>query len=375
MAPISILMKPSSGMCNMQCDYCFYCDETRKREQESYGFMSEQTLKNTIRKTILRAEGMVSYAYQGGEPTLRGIEFFQKAVEFQKRYNKHGIRVNNALQTNGYLIDEAWCKFFKENHFLVGLSVDGIKETHDKYRHNKNGDPTYDRILHAAELMDQYGVEYNILTVVNQAVAANIKPIYSFYKKRGWNYQQYIACLDPLDEMRGQNEYALKPEIYGTFLTELFNLWYEDWKRGEQPYIRQFENYIGILLGYPPESCEQRGCCGIQNVVEADGSVYPCDFYMLDEYCLGNFNENRIDEINSKRNEIGFVNRSRKLTQECRKCNYYKVCRGGCQRNREWNSTTDCYENYFCKSYQIFFEACLDRMNEIATVIQKKGNN
>ena len=321
MAPISILMKPSSGMCNMQCDYCFYCDETRKREQESYGFMSEQTLKNIIRKTILRAEGMVSYAYQGGEPTLRGIEFFQKAVEFQKRYNKHGIRVNNALQTNGYLIDDAWCKFFKENHFLVGLSVDGIKETHDKYRHNKNGDPTYDRILRAAELMDQYGVEYNILTVVNQAVAANIKPIYSFYKKRGWNYQQYIACLDPLDEMRGQNEYALKPEIYGTFLTELFNLWYEDWKRGEQPYIRQFENYIGILLGYPPESCEQRGCCGIQNVVEADGSVYPCDFYMLDEYCLGNFNENRIDEINSKRNEIGFVNRSRKLTQECRKCN------------------------------------------------------
>ena len=131
MPPISVLMKPSSGMCNMKCDYCFYCDETQKRIQESYGFMSEQTLKNVIRKTMLRAEGAVSYAFQGGEPTLRGIDFFEKVVEFEKQYNKHGIRVNNALQTNGYLINEAWCEFFQKNHFLIGLSVDGTKEIHD----------------------------------------------------------------------------------------------------------------------------------------------------------------------------------------------------------------------------------------------------
>ena len=179
MPPISVLMKPSSGMCNMKCDYCFYCDETQKRIQESYGFMSEQTLKNVIRKTMLRAEGAVSYAFQGGEPTLRGIDFFEKVVEFEKQYNKHGIRVNNALQTNGYLIDEAWCEFFQKNHFLIGLSVDGTKEIHDSYRHTKDGKPTFDRIHHAAELMDRYGVEYNILTVVNQKVASNITEIYS----------------------------------------------------------------------------------------------------------------------------------------------------------------------------------------------------
>lgn len=123
MPPISVLMKPSSGMCNMKCDYCFYCDETQKRIQESYGFMSEQTLKNVIRKTMLRAEGAVSYAFQGGEPTLRGIDFFEKVVEFEKQYNKHGIRVNNALQTNGYLINEAWCEFFQKNHFLIGFPL------------------------------------------------------------------------------------------------------------------------------------------------------------------------------------------------------------------------------------------------------------
>ena len=230
MPPISVLMKPSSGMCNMKCDYCFYCDETQKRIQESYGFMSEQTLKNVVRKTMLRAEGAVSYAFQGGEPTLRGLEFFEKVVAFEKQYNKNGIRVNNALQTNGYLIDEAWCRFFKENHFLVGLSVDGTKEIHDTYRHSKNGGPTFDRVCHAAELMDTYGVEYNILTVVNQKVASEIAKIYEFYKKQGWHYQQYIACLDPLEEAHGENEYALEPKQYGRFLIELFELWYADWK-------------------------------------------------------------------------------------------------------------------------------------------------
>ena len=144
MPTISVLIKPASGMCNMQCDYCFYCDEMKKRSQDSYGFMSEQTLKNVIRKTMIHAEGLISYVYQGGEPTLRGLTFFEKAVEYQRHYNKHGIRVNNALQTNGYLLDDAWCKFFKENQFLIGLSIDGTKQLHDMYRHDKNGNPTFD---------------------------------------------------------------------------------------------------------------------------------------------------------------------------------------------------------------------------------------
>ena len=356
----------------MKCDYCFYCDETQKRIQESYGFMSEQTLKNVIRKTMLRAEGAVSYAFQGGEPTLRGIDFFEKVVEFEKQYNKHGIRVNNALQTNGYLIDEAWCEFFQKNHFLIGLSVDGTKEIHDSYRHTKDGKPTFDRIHHAAELMDRYGVEYNILTVVNQKVASNITEIYEFYKKQGWNYQQYIACLDPLDEAHGENEYALEPKQYGRFLIELFELWYADWKNGTQPYIRQFENYVGILLGYQPEACDQRGICGIQNVVEADGSVYPCDFYMLDEYRLGNFNANQMEEINAKRKEIGFVERSLLLDEECKACEYFNICHGGCQRNRDLNELTGKYQNYFCESYKMFFAACLPQMKEMVKTLEKR---
>lgn len=142
-------------------------------------------------------------------------------------------------------------------------------------------------------MFDQFGMEYNILTVVNQKTAYNIKEIYREYQRNGWKYQQYIACLEPIGEEQGQKEYALTPKLYGEFLINLFELWYMDYKKGMQPYIRMFENYIGILLGYCPEACEQNGTCQIQNVVEADGSVYPCDFYALDEYWLGNFNTDK----------------------------------------------------------------------------------
>lgn len=366
MPPISVLIKPASGMCNMRCDYCFYSDEMKKRTYKSYGFMTEQTLKNVIRKTMLRAEDSITYAYQGGEPTLCGISFFEKAISFQMQYNKHRIRVNNVIQTNGYAIDETWCRFWKENQFLVGISVDGMKELHDTWRHDKNGYPTYDKILSAIELLERYEVDYNILTVVNGSTAEKIEEIYGEYRKKGWKYQQYIACLDPLGEEHAQREYALKPDVYGRFLIKLFELWYEDRKKGTEPYIRQFENYIGILRGFQPEACEQRGVCGIHNVVEADGSVYPCDFYMTDEYYLGNFNKDRMEKINEKRKNLKFLERSQKLKEECRDCPYYVLCRGGCQRNRDWEKKTDVYKNYFCSSYQMFFKACLGRLEETA---------
>ncbi len=375
MPAISVLMKPSSGMCNMTCDYCFYCDETAKREQESYGFMTEDTLKNVIRKTMLRAEGAISFAFQGGEPTLRGLEFFRKVVELEKKYNKSGLRVSNALQTNGTLLDDKWCQFLHDNHFLVGVSLDGTKATHDACRHMRTAgdhlpDPSFDRVCHGIELLERYQVDFNILTVVNRNVAAHIPEIYEFYKSRGWNYQQYIACLDPLGEPHGQSEHGITPEVYGKFLTDLFDLWYRDWKKGRQPYIRQFENYAGILLGYPPEACDQRGCCGIQYVVEADGGVYPCDFYMLDDYRLGNFNEDRLDAIDERRKEIGFLERSKQLDASCMQCKYGMLCRGGCQRHRDWDDEMGAYRNYFCKSYQMFFDACEGRLKEIAASLK-----
>ena len=371
MPAISVLIKPASGQCNMACEYCFYCDEAAQRDQASYGMMTEETLRNVIRKTMLAAQGQITYAFQGGEPSVRGLDFFRKAVEYQKQYNHHGIRVNNAFQTNGFALDEAWCRFFAENHFLVGLSVDGTRQIHDRYRHDKAGGPTFDRVLKAAALMDRFRVDYNILTVVTAQTAENIGTIYREYRKNGWNYQQYIACLDPLEKARGEAVYSLKPMAYGKFLTALFEAWYLDWEKGRQPYIRQFENYIGILLGVRPEACDQRGFCGVQCVVEADGSVFPCDFYVLDEYKLGNFNTDKFADILGDPKVKEFVERSLRIDPACRECPHYDLCRGGCQRHREEAEGSAFYKNYFCEGFRYFFDHCREKMEYVAKTLRR----
>ncbi|MCC8067892.1 MAG: anaerobic sulfatase maturase [Clostridiales bacterium] len=362
MPPVSVLIKPVSGLCNMNCAYCFYREEIRMRQQQSCEIMSESTLKNTIRKTLLNADIAVHYLFQGGEPTLAGISFYEKVLFYQKHYNKKGILIYNAIQTNGLLIDEEWCRFFHTHQFLVGLSADGTAPIHDSLRKSREGGGTYDAVCRAAQLMEQYHVEYNVLTVVTPPVADQIETIYLQYKNHGWLYQQYIACLDPLEAPREISPWSLSPDIYGDFLIRLFRLWDKDIRDGNAPYIRQFDNYVAIAAGYTPSSCDQCGICGITHAVEADGTVYPCDFYMLDEYQLGNFNHDSFSTIQQKRIDIQFVERSLQISNTCKECRYHWICRGGCQRYRDYNPALSAYENRFCESYKQFFDACLDRI-------------
>lgn len=366
MPPISVLIKPASGQCNMRCDYCFYCDESAKRRQASYGFMTEQTLKNVVRKCVIPAEGACSIVFQGGEPTLCGLPFFQRAAEFAQHFNRRGIRIDFALQTNGYEITEDWCRFFAQQRFLIGVSVDGTPQIHDRYRRGRNGAPTYARVMESIRLLEKHRVEYNILTVVTRDVAEHVQEIYHSYRANGWNYLQFITCLDPLEESRGQRPYSLLPEAYGRFLIELFDLWYADYRRGRAPYIRQFENYVGMLLGRTPESCEQRGTCGVQYVVEADGGVYPCDFYALDQWHLGNFNVNRVEEIDARRAALGFAARSRNHPPECAACKWLPLCRGGCYRSRRAPPEEQAGLNHFCREYKLFFEHSYQKLERIA---------
>jgi uncharacterized protein len=224
----------------------------------------------------------------------------------------------------------------------------------------------------SALMFDKYGVEYNILTVVHKEVAEHIDDIYDLYRSKGWHYQQYIACLDPLFEKPGDYDYSLLPREYGKFLIKLFNRWFHDLQVDKQPYVRQFENYIAILLGKKSEACEQQGTCGIQYVIEADGSVYPCDFYMLDEYKLGNINDTSISDIDAKRKDFMFIEESFKLSQDCKCCKFYKICRGGCQRNR-LKMNDGLYKNNLCEGYKEFFIECLPRMLQIADMISKSN--
>ena len=365
MRPLQMLIKPASSNCNLNCRYCFYCDEGKNRENFSYGFMSEETLEILVKKAFEYADGFCGFAFQGGEPTLAGLPFFERLIELQKKYNKNHIQVDNSIQTNGYGLTEEWAEFFAREKFLVGLSLDGIKSTHDAYRVTRKGEGSFAEIMKTAQLFDRFGVEYNILTVVNGKTGLRAAKIYDFYKKNNFRYLQFIACLDPIGQEPGKQPYSLTPEVYGRFLMELFDRWYDDVEKGEQPYIRQFENVVGVLSGYEPESCEQRGICSVQNVIEADGSVYPCDFYALDEYRLGNVAADDFFYLQANPVTERFVRESAKSMESCRACPYFRICRGGCRRNRI-TLADGSRKNYFCPAYRMFYEYSLERFLRLA---------
>lgn len=366
----SIMIKPASGNCNMSCNYCFYCDEMNCREQSNHGFMTYETIENIISKTLRNANSGIYYSFQGGEPTLCGIDFYKSVIELQQKYNHNRVPITNVLQTNGYMLNDEWCQFFKENYFLIGVSVDGTKEIHDLYRHTKDhSSGTYNRIVSNIKLLDKYGVDYNILTVVTKQAAEHITDIYRAYKQHGWHYLQFIDCLDPFQSESSTLPYSLDASSFGKYMVTLFDLWFANLQTGQHPYIRRFENYVAILAGYHPESCEQAGHCGMQIVVEADGSAYPCDFYAMDSFLLGNFNDNELEEMDAARHRLGFIQQSFKITQTCKECKYFHICRSGCHRNRIFLPSENAFQNRLCEGYRYFFDHCYDRIAHIARMI------
>ena len=366
MPALSLLIKPASGNCNMRCRYCFYADELDNREIRSYGKMSVDTMHTIVEKAMEYGDYECTIAFQGGEPTLAGLDFYRDLVAYVTAHeNPKKLKIHYALQTNGYLINEEWAEFLGKNHFLVGVSLDGLKEIHDRYRLDAAGKGTYQRVISAIRLLEKHQVEYNILTVVTAATARNGQKIYNYFKKNHFGYQQYIECLDPIGEEPGQHEYSLTPEKYGEFLKSMFDAWYLDMRSGTYVYNRYFENLMMIMAGQQPESCNMRGVCGKQWVFEADGSVYPCDFYALDQWRLGNIQENSFEEMDEKRDGLGFIQWSMRQQEDCQKCRWFGLCRNGCRRNREPVTAEHTNRNYFCKSYQMFFEYAYPRLEEI----------
>lgn len=369
MPSLSLLIKPSSGGCNIRCKYCFYHDEQLNRETFSYGFMSEETLEVLIKKALEYATVHCSFGFQGGEPTLRGLDFYRRVVELQKKYNVHHTQIANAIQTNGLLIDDEWAQFLHENRFLVGLSLDGVKDVHDQNRLDPEGKGTFNRVLQAAQKLTAHQVDFNLLTVVTNRTADMITKIYNFYRRSNLLYQQYIPCLDPLEEERGSSPYSLTPEKCARFLKTLFDLWYRDVTAGRFIYIRYFENLLGMLMGRRPESCGMSGQCAIQNVVEADGSVYPCDFYCLDQWKLGNIRTDSFESMAKSEGAQRFLTEGSSGRSQCRECEYAPICRGGCRRDREPLGGGG---NYFCEAYKDFFAYAMPRLQDMARTIQRQ---
>ena len=363
MKNVSLLIKPSSSLCNMRCKYCFYADEVANRNIKCYGKMSEAVLETLVKRAFESAENSVTFSFQGGEPTLVGLDFYKSLISFQKKYAKRELVVQNCLQTNGYIIDDEWAKFLAENRFLVGLSMDGTKEIHDSLRKDSNGFGSYEKVQNAVRCFQKYGVEFNVLCVVTKQVALCAEEVYDELKKYG--YIQFIPCLDGLDGEK--RDYSLTPTLYGKFLVKVFERYYADFMNARPVSVRNFDNYVSMILGHQPENCAMRGVCTPSFTIEGDGSVYPCDFYVLDEWKMGNVRENSLEEMLESEVAKRFVQESKNRDENCLKCKYFCLCRGGCKR--EWIENKP-LKTAHCKAYYEFFDASIDKMIYMAKQIQ-----
>lgn len=357
MPPISVMLKPASSLCNLQCRYCFYHSLAGQRESYSHGKMSLGTAEEVIVKAFDYSRGAdVYFAFQGGEPLLAGLNFFREFVEIAGRRNLYRSRICYSMQTNGILLDEDWCRFLKAHRFLVGLSLDGYPALHDRYRRDSAGEGTYGAVMKAAELMQRRGVDFNILTVVTAALAGEIVEIYRYFKEKNFRFLQFIPYLAPRGA-RGPDERTLSNELYAEYLIKLFKCYYEDYRQGNYTSIRQFDNYVQLSRGNPAEQCGMNGHCSVQFVVEGDGTVYPCDFYCTDDFALGNVGEHSFRELGSQ-GAARFVAGSLAVPRKCRSCSFFPLCRGGgCRRYRAAGD--------YCGAYREFFAYAAPYLNKM----------
>ena len=350
----------------MKCKYCFYHDLAKNRQVRSYGKMEDDLLELIIKNAFFRTKKQINFSFQGGEPTLAGLKFYKKFLNYVKKYNKGNIKVNYALQTNGLIIDDQWAKFFKDHNFLIGLSIDGNKKIHNYYRINRNNEGTYKRVIKTAELFKNYKVNFNILTVITNQLARHIKKVYKNYKKQDFKYLQFIRCIEPKDQK--DKNFGLKPKNYEIFLNRLFKQWYQDIQNGKYISIRHFDNLIRILMGLEPEACEMKGFCSMQNIIEADGKVYPCDFYCIKKWEIGNIKENSFLDLYKNKTTQKFINQSTIYPQKCKKCRWFQLYRNGCRRNHNRNDL-----NKYCSSFKNFFKKNIDQLIKLSKIFSNKS--
>ncbi|MCL2852100.1 MAG: anaerobic sulfatase maturase [Defluviitaleaceae bacterium] len=359
----------------MCCVYCFYTDIASARAGGSHDVMSLNTLEKVVSSALEEAELRCSFAFQGGEPLLAGPDFFRAFIKFVKKHNKRGVRTQYSIQTNGTLLDSEWAAFLSDNKFLVGLSIDGERSVHDSFRKDLPGKGTHSRCLAAARLLEKHNADFNILSVVTKQLASHPDKAWNFYMKHGFQYIQFIPCIESFDRDRGGRFYSLSAKLYGHFLCRVFDLWYDNFRRGVCTSVRAFDNYIHILMGNPPENCAMAGICNAYALVEADGSVYPCDFYALDHYLLGSVHTSGFEAMLTGEAARRFVQPSSQVDAGCAICAFFRICRGGCRRDREVFQSKELSRNIYCESFKMFFAHALPRMKQIACSISGKYSN
>ncbi|HKJ80487.1 MAG TPA: anaerobic sulfatase-maturation protein [Ignavibacteriaceae bacterium] len=370
--PFHIMAKPIGPICNIDCKYCFYLEKENlypeKRDKSSWS-MDYETLEKFIREKIestkLQEE---SFAWQGGEPTLLGVDYFKKVVNLQKKYS-NGKKINNAFQTNGILLDDEWCEFFAENNFLIGLSIDGPRNLHDKYRVDKGGKPTFDKVMSGINFLKKHKVVFNTLTVVQKDNSGHPMDVYNFLKETGSGYMQFIPIVERISTQKPDglslvlpyknnavvSDWSVEPEQFGNFLIEIFNHWVRN-DVGKY-FVQMFDVSLEAWCGYNPSLCIFSETCGNALAIEHNGDLYSCDHYVFPENKLGNIMEDPLLGMVESAQQGKFGNDKRDtLPAYCRNCEVRFACNGECPKNRFLTTPDGEYGlNYLCTGYKSFF--------------------
>lgn len=331
MRSLNIMIKPASSLCNMRCKYCFYADVVSHRDVISYGIMDAETTDAILSNIFcdLQKGDYVTFAFQGGEPTLAGLPFFEHFTSYVDSI-RNGVNVSYALQTNATLLTEEWCPLLKKYNFLLGISLDGMESTNNLCRIDAQGNGTYKSVLESIKLIRKNRIEFNILMTLTKNLARHPTQVWNFIKENDFRYVQFTPCLAPFDGDR-DDLYAITPQKFADFYTQIFKHWKTEFSNGNYYSIKLFDDLVNLLAFNQVNACGLSGYCSPQIIVEADGSVFPCDFYTIDKWCVGNLRDTAISKVMASPVYTQFLSRPRDRSL-CPSCRYFSLCNGSCER-------------------------------------------
>ena len=386
--PFNIMTKPMGPRCNIACKYCYYLEKEEMFPDEKKFRMPDHVLETYIRDYIEAnlETGLkdISFAWQGGEPTMLGLDYFRRITELQQKYLPAGSRITNALQTNGMLLDDDWGHFLKEHDFLIGISIDGPRKIHNKYRVDRAERGSFDAVMAGLEILQKHEVEHNALTVVHRENAIKGKEIYKFLKGIGIEYMQFIPIVersvDGGETLGGAPQIDMDPELlvtgwsvspraYGKFLNDVFDVWFK--RDIGKIFVQFFDNQLSLWSGQGAQLCVFAEKCGNSLALEHNGNLYSCDHYVYGDYLLGNITRTPLRDMVWSEDQMGFGDQKLDgLTDQCRACEFRFACNGGCPKHRFLtNKSGETGHNYFCESYTMFFKHAGPRLQAMAQML------
>jgi len=368
--PIYIMLKPIGAVCNLRCEYCYYLDKKDLYPQAKNFVMSDEVLERFIRQYIeSQTMSEVLFTWHGGETLMRNRDFYERALKIEQKYAQ-GRRIDNCIQTNGTLLTDDWCKFFKDNNFLVGISIDGPQHCHDRYRRTRDGRPSFIKVMNGINLLKKYGVEYNVMAVVNDYNVDYPLEFYNFFKDIDCHYIQFTPIVERIN---GQfAPWNVPSEKWGDFLITIFDEWVR--KDVGNYFIQYFDSTLANWMGVPPGVCTLSATCGQAGVMEFNGDVYSCDHFVFPEYKLGNIHDKTITGMmySEKQQQFG-RDKYETLPRQCKECEFLFACHGECPKNRIIKTEDgEAGLNYLCKGYYKFYKHVAPYMDFMKKELENK---